>query len=164
MVLLLQQLALRQVPTHYILENNLEHLLGFHNRLMKDLSKYPIEPIDEYFFSALLDPGNTSFFWMMKFINRQIHRLPLNTAILACWQEYYKEHRSLIAFAMRTHWDKVVIFVYTIDYKEKTRITDNVFKQKRSHRWTKEDWDFISMLTLERLFYISSNYVKKKNL
>lgn len=162
MISSLQQLALRLVPTEHILETNLEHLLGFQNRFIKDLSNYPIEPIDEYFFSRLLNPGNTSFFWMMKFIHRQIHRLPLNITMLACWQEHYREHRSLIAFAMRTQWDKVVIFVYTMDYQEKGRITDNVFKQKQSHRWTQKDWDFVSTLTLERMFYISSNYVKTK--
>lgn len=161
MITSLEQLALRLVPTQDIMEINLEHVLGFQNRFIRDLSNHPIEPIDEYFFSTLLDPGNTSFFWMMKFINKKIHRLPLNIAMLACWQEYYMAHRSLVAFAMRTHWDKVIIFVYTIDYKDKERITDNVFNQKRSHQWTKEDWDFISTLTLERLFYISSNYVKK---
>lgn len=162
MVSSLQQLALRWVPTHHLMGRNIEHLLGFQNRFIKDLSSRPIEPIDDYFFSTLLDHGNTSFFWMMKFINRQIHRLPLNIAMLACWQEYYRSHHSLIAFAMRTHWDKVVIFVYTINYKENNKITDNLFHQKRSHRWTPEDWDFISTLILERMFYISSNYVKKK--
>ncbi len=162
MVFPLQLLAVRLVPTDYIIQNNLEHLLGFQNRFIKDLSNYSIEPIDEYFFSALLDPGNTSFFWMMKFINKQIHRLPLNIAMLACWQEYYTGHSSLLAFAMRTHWDKVVIFIYTIDYKEKGKITENLFNQKRSYRWTNEDWNFISILRLERLFYISSNYVNTR--
>lgn len=162
MVASLQQLALRWVPTEDIMEHNLVHLVGHQNRFFQDLCSHPIQPIDQYFFSTLLDPGNTSFFWMMKFINRQIHRLPLNIAMLACWQEYYWGHHSLIAFAMRTHWDKVVLFVYTIDYKDKSRMTDNVFHQKQSHRWTQEDWDFVSTLRLERLFYISSNYVKKK--
>ena len=163
MVSSLQQIALRSVPTHEILESNLEHLLGFQNRFIKDFRNHPIGPIDEYFFSTLLDQGNTSFFWMMKFVNRQIHHLPLNVAMLACWQEYYMAHRSLVGFAMRTHWNKVVIFVYTIACKDKCRMTDNLFNQKRSHQWTKEDWDFVSTLQLERLFYISSNYVKKIN-
>ena len=93
-VLSLQQLALRMVPTYDLLKQKLEvgHLFGFQNRFIKDLSSHPAQPIGDYFISTLLDPGNTSFFWMMKFINRQIHRLPLNTAMLACWQEYYMPH------------------------------------------------------------------------
>jgi hypothetical protein len=158
MVLSLQQLTLRLVPTHDMIESNLGHLLGFQNRFLKDLSSHPMEPIDDYFFSTLLDYGNTSFFWMMKFVNRQIHRLPINIAMLACWQEHYKTHRSLVVFSMRTHWDKVVMFVYTINNKQKNKIPNNLLDQKRSDRWTPEDWDFLCTLTLERLFYISSNY------
>ena len=161
MVFPLQLLAVRLVPTDYIIQNNLEHLLGFQNRFIKDLSNYSIEPIDEYFFSALLDPGNTSFFWMMKFINRQIHRLPFNTIILACWQEYYRERRCLMAFAMRTHWNKVVMFVYTLHYDDKKKMTKKIFNQKPSHQWTQEDWEFVSILHLEQLFSILSQYKHK---
>jgi len=159
MVLKLQELALRLVPTQDVIEHNITHLLGHQNRFLQDFSIHPVKPIDEYFFSALLDTGNTSLFWMMKFVNKQIHHLPFNTAVLACWQEYYMARRSLMAFAMRTHWDKVLMLVYTIDYGEKNRMTNNIFHQKRSYRWTQEDWEFVSTLHLEQLFYISSNYV-----
>jgi hypothetical protein len=162
MVLPLQQLALRMVPTRDMMEHNLSHLMGHHNRFIKDIFDHPIRPIDEYFFSVLLDTGNTSLFWMMKFINKQIHRLPLNIAMLACWQEYYRPHRSLLAFAMRTHWDKVLMFVYTISKKENNKLTDKIFNQNHSYQWVQEDWDFVSKLQLERLFYISSQYIYQK--
>lgn len=157
----LQQLALHLVPTEQVLERNLLHLIGFHNRFIQDFLNYQVEPMDEYFFSALLDTGNTSLFWMMKFINRQIHRLPFNVAMLACWQEYYRANQSLVAFAMRTHWDKVVLFVYTMPSREKNTMTKNIFQQKKSFQWTKEDWDFVSTLIFNRHFYISSRYIRK---
>lgn len=154
----LQQLALRVVPTHRIFRKNLGHLFGLHNRLVKDLSSHPITPIDDHFLSLVMDPQDTSFFWMMEFINRRIHRLPLNVAVLACWQEYYMGYKSLVAFGMRTHWDRVVIFVYST--KDKERITDNLFHQKKSYEWEDSDWEFISTLQLERLFFISSRYAR----
>lgn len=163
MVLPLQQLALRLVSTQDVIENNLFHLMGHPgNRFLHDFCTHPVKPIDEYFFSALLDTGNTSLFWMMRFVNKQIHRLPCNTVVLACWQEYYIAHRSLLVFAMRTHWNKVVMLVYTIAKEEKKNMTSNLFNQKRSHRWTQEDWDFVSTLQLEQLFSISSKYVYHK--
>lgn len=161
MIPTLQQLAFRLVPTYDVLETNLIHQFGFQNRFVQDLLQHPIDPIHEYFLSALLDSGNTSLFWMMKFINRQIHRLPFNTIILACWQEYYRERRCLMAFAMRTHWNKVVMFVYTLHYDDKKKMTKKIFNQKPSHQWTQEDWEFVSILHLEQLFSILSQYKHK---
>lgn len=157
MVPSLQQLALRLVPTHDLIHSNLTHLLGFENRLLKDICHRPITPIDEHFLSTMLDPGNTSFFWMMEFINRKIHHLPLNTAVFACWQEYSHNYQSMVVFAMRTHWDKVVLFVYHT--QEKDHVPDRLFRQTRSDQWTEEDWSFLSRLRWKHQFYISSNYV-----
>jgi len=158
MALPLQQLLLHIVPTKQIIAANLVHLLGNNNRFIHDLTNHPPQPIDEYFLSAILDTGNTSLFWLQAFIHKHIHRLPINEAMLACWQEYYTECESLCAFAMRTDRDKIAFFIYTFNYKENNQqITDNLFNKKRSFSWSKEDWDFISNnLGFERFFYISS--------
>ena len=161
----LQQLALRWVSTEDIVRSNLTHLLGFENRLVQDFCHYPIEPMDSYFLSAFLDPSNTSFFWMMQFVNKKIHRLHLNAAMLACWQEYYRPNQtSLLVFAMRIDFKTVAMFVYTMNYREKVHMTENIFNQKCSDRWTGEDWQFLlTFLQFKRLFTISSQYINKRN-
>lgn len=160
MVPTLQQSVLHLVPTKKIIQHNLIHLLGYNHRFIQDIVIHPTGHIDDYFFSILLDPGNTSFFWMIKFMNKQIHRLRLNEAILACWQEHYTDETSLVVFAMRTDWCKVMMFIYTIDKKKQKNITNNIFKQKKTHKWTEKDWRFVSTLTFEKMFYISSDYEK----
>jgi len=159
MVLTLQQLLLRIVPTKQIINANMAHLLGDKNRIINDFIKHSPQPIDEYFLSVILDTGNTSLYWFQIFIHRHIHHLPLNVAMLACWQEYYTNCHSLCVFAMRTEWDKVVLFVYTFNYKENPyqTITDNLLNKKKSFKWLEEDWDFIhNHLEFQRFFYISS--------
>lgn len=161
MVSSLQQIILRKLPTKNIISSNLIHLLGFQNRFVSDFINHQPQPIDEYFLSAILDTGNTSFFWLQTFIHRHIHRLPLNVAMLACWQGNYTEYESLLVFAMRTDNDKVALFVY--NQLKDDQITNNIFNQKKSCKWLKEDWDFINNhLEFEKFFYISSLYQSSK--
>lgn len=154
----LQQIALEYVDTHTILQSNLQHLLGVQNRFVRDLQRNDIGPIDEYFLSTILDIKHTSFFWMTRFINKQIHRLKMNTAVMACWQEYYTPGLCLMVFAMRINFNQVAMFIYTISSNMKHMIPNKVLEQKKTDKWTPDEWRFLDELQLESIFSIKSEF------
>lgn len=164
----LQQLLLRHVSTRHIIQRNMTHLLDFHHRLIDDMIHHPIETIPQWFLCYLFDQGETSYFWFHRFIHSQAPRIPLNMVMFACWQERYEDRFSMNVFAMRHTKDKVLIFVYGNEYYEKGGIhyakhpPDNVFDQKLSCCWTKEDWGFLSTMRLDCIFTIGCPYVNRK--
>lgn len=112
MVPTLQELLIRVVPTRDMIQNNLIHLLGLHNRFVKDLMHSKMESIQQWFICFLMDEENSSFFWFSEFVRHKIHLLELNQAVFVGYQEAYKKNYSMNMFAMRVSTEKVILFVY----------------------------------------------------
>lgn len=161
----LQQLLFQKIPMETLLENNLIHLFGPNNRFVMDyMNSANHQAICAYFLRSLLDQGNTSFYWVLRFFNKKIHHLPMNTVVCACWQEHYSRDMSMIGFAMRTDSNHVAILIYTMPKKQgKTLIvplnTHSILNQTYSHDWTNDDWTFISTLTFDHAFVVSSRQI-----
>lgn len=162
----LQQLLLRHVPTTDLLKRNLTHLLGERDRLVRDIRQCGVRPMPQWFMCLLLDTGNTCFFWFYTFVHDKIHRLALNQVMFVGQQEdYLRKQYSMTMFAMRVSRERVLIFVYANPDEEKNglfycrRPPKRILEQRTCSSWTLEDWEYFSLLEIECIFTLSTDYL-----